>query len=215
MTDRTESATGRSKSLGCKTTDKTLQIPGRSSFATTLALVVSILVVLLSSSFTAVNAQQPQAEEHALKAGHLRYLAHNLAIPAHAFAKPSSPLVIGVIGDKRIVKTLETICAAQAVNGHPIKILSLRRGANIHGCHIVFFSRGEAKRAASVIAAAAGRPVFLVGEFANFCAFGGHLNYLIARGVIKVEFNKKAAEKSGVRVPAKIQRVGKSISTRP
>ena len=66
----------------------------------------------------------------------------------------------------------------------------------------------------ALIAAAAGRATLLVGEFANFTAAGGHLNYQIVNGAMRVEYNTGAAAKSYLKIPSKIQRAGVSVKTR-
>ena len=187
------------------------------TFSTVLTqLLASLLLVIVFLNAAPVGSAsgQQQYTEYEVKAATLRYLAHNVAFSEKTFATASSPLVIGVLGTNPFGKTLQNLCAGESVGGHPIVIQNLRRGASIANCHIVFISSSEASRVSRVIAAAAGKPILLVGEFDNFAAAGGHLNYLFVNGAMRVEYNTAAAAQSSLKIPSKIQRAGVSVRSR-
>lgn len=184
------------------------------TFLTRLLTGLLLAILLLTATPSGSASGQQQFTEYEVKAATLRYLAHNVAFPDSAFASANSPLVIGVLGTNPFGKTLHNLCAGESVDGHPIVIKNLRRGSSIAGCQIVFVSSSEASRISRVIAAAIGRPVLLVGEFDNFTASGGHLNYQFVNGAMRVEYNTAAAAQSSLKIPSKIQRAGVSVRSR-
>jgi len=187
--------------------------PG-TAFSVRILTSLLLLVLLLIAAPPGSASGQQQYTEYQVKAATLRYLAHNVAFSERAFATANSPLVIGVLGTNPFGKTLENLCAGESVGSHPIEIRNLRRGSSIANCHIVFVCSSEASRASRVIAAAAGKPILLVGEFNNFASVGGHLNYLFVNGAMRVEYNTAAAAQSSLKIPSKIQRAGVAVSSR-
>ncbi len=184
------------------------------AFSARLLTGLLLVIMLLSAVPLGSASGQQQYTEYQVKAATLRYLAHNVVFSDSAFASANSPLVIGVLGTNPFGKTLENLCAGESVDGHPIEIQNLRRGSSIASCHIVFICSSEASRVSRVIAAAAGRPILLVGEIDSFAAAGGHLNYQFVNGAMRVEYNTAAAAQSSLKIPSKIQRAGVSVRSR-
>jgi hypothetical protein len=174
---------------------------------------LTALLMLFGISLSLAAAQK-EADEYDVKASCLRHLAYLTEFPAQAFTDDSAPLVIGVLGTNPFGRRLETTFNQVRISGRKVKIRYLGSRGNPAGCHIVFVSKAEAKRTSRVVASATGNHMLVVGEFANFCAAGGHLNYLIVGGKLRLEFNSDSAKRALLSIPARIQRAATEVKTR-
>ncbi len=168
--------------------------------------------LVLGLSLAAIPARVDAATEYEIKAVYLLNLAKGISWPTSAFSDPRSPLIIGVLGSDPFGATLTRVCSGETAGGRPLKVNHSRSASGLAGCHLVFVSKSEASRTASIIASLSGRPILLVGDFSPFASRGGHLNFILTGGSVRYEINASAARATGLKIPSKIQRSGISVS---
>jgi hypothetical protein len=128
--------------------------------------------------------------ERKTRAAYLYRFAAFVEWPAGAFARPDSPLLIGIAGDDVLAALVEQSVAERSVRGHPLAVRRLGPGADTHGLHILYVTGPEA---APLLAPARGRPVLTVcdmpaeplaaadGCVVDFVQVGEHLRFHVAR----------------------------------
>ena len=106
---------------------------------------------------------QPARLELQVKAAYLYKFAGFVDWPDAAFARPDSPLVIGVAGNDELAAQLERVASGRSVGGHPLAVRRIQRGESLAGLHVLYAASADA--AASVLLGAArGLPLLTVGE---------------------------------------------------
>jgi hypothetical protein len=132
--------------------------------------------------------------ERRTRAAYLYRFAAFVEWPATAFARPDSPLLIGIAGDDVLAALVEQSVAGRSVRGHPLAVLRFDPGAasdaDMRGLHILYATGPDA---APMLAQARGRPVLTVCDMpaepaaagaacvVEFVQVGEHLRFHVAR----------------------------------
>src|SRR5688572_21366621 len=104
-----------------------------------VALISPLLaVVLLAAAAPALAQSGARAAETQIKATFLYKFGSFVEWPAGAFARPDSPLAIGVIGSDAIAAELEQVVVGRMVQGRPIVVRNLRRSDPLASLHVLF-----------------------------------------------------------------------------
>jgi hypothetical protein len=150
-----------------------------------------ILALWLLAGAAAAQSAAPelQAKEVQVKAAYLYKFAGFVDWPASAFARPDSPLVIGVAGSDELAGQLEQVVAGRSVGNHPLAVRRLRRGDSLVGLHVLYVA--DRNLAAELLAGARGLPLLTVGDGADasdnmirFVVVDQHLRFEVALGQV-------------------------------
>lgn len=167
-------------------------------------------LVLLALCFAgAASAQPPRPEAAArevqVKAAYLYKFAGFVDWPASAFARPDSPLVIGVAGNDELAGQLEQVVVNRSVGGHPLAVRRLRPGDAPAGLHVLYVGSVGSEPGAwsELLANARGLPLLTVGDAAadlpnnmiRFLMVDRHLRFEVALGPVAP---------SGLRISARL-----------
>jgi len=186
-------------------------LPGRAG-PIVMAFVVRVMrsapLVLLALCFAGAASAQPArpaaaAQEVQVKAAYLYKFAGFVDWPASAFARPDSPLVIGVAGSDELAGQLEQVVVNRSVGGHPLAVRRLRRGDTPAGLHVLYVGGGEPGAWSELLANARGLPLLTVGDAAaelpnnmiRFLMVDRHLRFEVALGPVAP---------SGLRISARL-----------
>lgn len=146
----------------------------------------------------------PVAKEYALKAAFLYKFTGFIDWPASAFAAPSDPFVIAVVGEDPFGRTLDDALAGQRIGAREVVLLRDPSGSTSPTCHVAFVRiRDEARRRA-VLERFAGRPVLLVGEEDGFLEAGGMIRLVLTGDRVRFEVHRGTAERSGLKISSKL-----------
>jgi hypothetical protein len=137
--------------------------------------------------------------------------------PKSAFAKPSSPFVIAILGDETFGGTLDAIAAKKRIQGRRIKILHFATPKKFdQQCHILFVSSSvSAADQAAVIEKTKGKPIFVVGAMPGLAERGATANFVTDEDRLVIEINANAARKSQLRMDAKLLSLAKLVGASP
>lgn len=134
---------------------------------------------------------QAVSADRQLKALYLYRFASFVEWPDGAFARPDSPLLVGVAGDPALAGQVARLATGRRVNGHPLAVRLLRRGDSPAGLHILFVGAGERAAGAALLAAARRQPVLTVtdsprapGAMVNFVPTDERLRFEVALGKV-------------------------------
>jgi hypothetical protein len=171
---------------------------------------VVVAAALLSLPVSAPRAAAQPAEQD-VKAAFLYHFAQYVEWPAAAFASPSTPLVVGVLGREDAMPAVEGALKGKAVRGRPISVRRLSAPGDASGCHVVFVTSSEARAASSVLKAIGKSPVLTVGEPSGFARSGGAIGLVVRDGRVAFEINPAAAARAGLTVSSKLLRLAEIV----
>lgn len=147
--------------------------------------------------------------EYNVKAASLYAFGRYVTWPEAAFASPTSPFVIGVLGGNPFGNALDQIAAKKTIAGRPIVVRQLATPAEAAGCHMVFVSRTTTPEAeAELFRLARTRPMLLVGESPGFAARGGVVNFFQSGSYVRFELNADRGAESKLSLDAKMLSLG-------
>jgi hypothetical protein len=173
-----------------------------------------VLLFLAAGVATAATAlAQREATEAGVKAAFLYKFANYIEWPANAFASPSAPLVIGVVGAEDVAAELERVVPGRSVNGHPVNVRRLKNGEGA-GAHIVFFGRDQAGGAAAVRAAREQGALTVTETERGLENLGSAINFVTGGERVAFEVSLDSAEKSGLRISSRMLTVARRVVPR-
>jgi len=175
-----------------------------------------VLLFLAAGVATAASAlAQREATESGVKAAFLYKFANYIEWPPNAFASPSAPLVIGVLGAEDVAAELDRIVPGRNVNGHPVAVKRLKNGESAAGVHILFLAREQGGGAAAVRAAREQGALTVTEAERGLESLGSAINFVTGGERVAFEVSLDAAEKSGHRISSRMLAVAKRVVPRP
>ena len=156
-----------------------------------LRLAAGCMALSLFAASGAALAEDPLERE--VKAAYLYKFGSFVEWPEASFARPDSPLQIGVAGDDALADQLVRTVTGRSVAGRPIAVRKLRSGEAPGALHILFVSGHDRAAAADMLKAVRGQPVLTVsdteealaaGAMVSFVVAGGKLRFLVAMGPV-------------------------------
>jgi hypothetical protein len=176
---------------------------------------LAMMLLLLSTvGFAALLSQAPPRDEYQVKAAFLFNFAKFVEWPGDAFPDGGAPLVIGVVGNDSFGATLEQTVSSKNVNNRQLSIRRLKWGQNLKGCHILFVSSSERRRAGQIVESLKGASVLTVGEMDQFNQQGGIINFLMEENKVGFEINASAAEQSRLKISSKLLALARRVNGR-
>jgi hypothetical protein len=167
---------------------------------------LSLLIVGVGIPADAQEDSQPT--EYQIKAAFIFNFAKFVEWPTTAFPKPSSPIIVGVLGENPFNDALEKIIKNKKVDEHPVIIMQFRAASEATNCHILFISSSEKLRLPQVLKQLNGRSVLTVGETPGFTEAGGMINFVLEGTKIRFQINNDAANGAGLKISAKLLGLG-------
>jgi len=150
--------------------------------------------------------------EHQIKAAYLYQFGRYIEWPAKAFSNPQSPFVIGVLEQTPVAANLDQVARTKRLQNRPIQIRRFSSAADVPACHILFLPASLSPEAhAEIVRKMAGKNVLLVGESDGFLKRGGAVQFIMEENKIRVVIARKAAEKEGLTVSAKLLQVARIV----
>ncbi|MDP9253449.1 MAG: YfiR family protein [Verrucomicrobiota bacterium] len=166
-----------------------------------------LLAAILASGAAAEPPQSQPKSEYALKAVFLYNFCRFIEWPKSAFASPTEPITIAVIGEDPFGPLLEEAVQGETLRGRSIQIQRYRKPDSIKHCHLLFISRSEAGRIEAILAAVAGKSVVTVGETDAFLDRGGMIALMAERNRIRLHINPSLLRAANLDVSSKLLRV--------
>ena len=171
-------------------------------FRATRLFVLSLLLLRVG---TLVDAQEDsQPTEYQIKAAFIFNFAKFVEWPAAAFAKASSPIVVGVLGENPFQDALEKTIKNKTVDEHPVIIMQFRAATDATNCHILFISSSEKARLPQILKQLKGSSVLTVGEMPGFTEAGGMINFFLEGTKMRFHINNDAANGAGLKISSKL-----------
>lgn len=175
-------------------------------------LVLPVLGTLLLA-FAGRTHAQGTAGEYEVKAAFLYNFGKFVEWPAEAFASPSTPLTLCVVGTDPFGEILDRTVSGKTINGRAIAARRLGKGDELRTCHILFISPSERQAIAEILAHVRGHAVLVVGETEGLAARGGMFNFVVESNRVRFEANPAAAERCGLRISSKLLALARVVQS--
>ena len=161
-------------------------------------------------------AQEDAAQlEVRVKAAFLYKFISYIDWPAASFAKPDTPVTIGVVGADPLAAELAQAVAGRTANDRPVAVRRLKAGESLDGVHILFVGKAENARLAQLAQAAQQRSILTVTESDGALAQGSVINFVVAERRVRFEIALDSAEKSRLRLSSRLLAVAQQVRTGP
>jgi len=152
------------------------------------------------------SAQTSASREYQVKAVFLFNFAQFVEWPATAFASPSSPIVIGVLGDDPFGAYLDETVRGEKVNNRPVEVQRYGRVEEVKTCHILFISRSEARHLEQILVSLKDRSLLVVGDGDDFARRGGMIRLATIQNKVRLIINVDAAQVANLTISSKLLR---------
>ena len=172
-----------------------------------------LLALLLLQLALGAHAQTPREDQ--IKAAFVYNFTKFIEWPSTSFADANAAIVIGVLGDSPMAAVLDNVVRDRKVNGRPIIVRTIQGAADAASIHLLFVSAAESSRWAQLQAAIETRPVVTVGESPWFAQSGGTIDFIEQGDKLQFVINMVAAERSGVKISAQIQKLAAAVQRVP
>ncbi len=132
--------------------------------------------------------------------------------PPQAFADPTAPLVIGVLGGDPFGAGLDEVVRGEVVNGHPLVVHRAQHLEELGDARILFISRSERARLAHVLETLKGRNVLTVSDLDEFASEGGMICFVVVDNKVRLRVNLDATKAAGLTLSSKLLRFAQIVA---
>jgi hypothetical protein len=172
---------------------------------------MALCLWLLAASASA----QPGASEIQLKAVYLYRFAGFIEWPEGAFARPDSPLLIGVAGNDALAAEAEQMVAGRSVNGHPVLVRRVEPGDPLAGLHILYVGALDHAALADLLGVARSQALLTVTDSDDPAAPGGMIRFVNARARLRFAVALAQVAPARLRISARMLAAAASVSGAP
>jgi hypothetical protein len=145
-----------------------------------------------------------QLEEYSVKAAFLYNFAKFVDWPAEAFRSPGEPFSICVLGEDPFGRALDDVTAGKTIDGRSVTVRRITDARQTGGCQILFVSASADKHVLSVFTGAKQRGLLTVGDAGSSTSEGVIITFTMESGKVRFEINAAAADRTGLRISAKL-----------
>jgi len=168
------------------------------------------LAVIAGLSVRSATAQSV-ADQYQVKAAYLLNFARFVEWPAEALP-PSSPLIIGVVGDHPLDGALEEVLRAKSANGHAIQLRRLRwNDVSLTACQIVFISNSDEAHLPQILRFLTSSSALTVSDIDRFSLRGGMIEFRMVGNRVRFDINRSAATAARLDISSKLLSVARAL----
>ena len=172
--------------------------------------VVALGVVLLPGKASAAD----ESVEYAVKAAFLYKFGSFVEWPATAFASPTSPFQLCVVGEDPFGAALDKAVSGQQIARRPVEVRRLKTVKPDSGCHIAYLAASETQRLAQIIEALRGSSVLTVSDGRSPGVATGIINFVIKDDRVRFDIDDEAAAQNRLALSSKLLSVALSVKPR-
>ncbi len=177
--------------------------PARRPLAAPFARVLAALTAL-AIALAAAPALALAVGVNETKSEMLWNIAKFVQWPDASLANSKGQIVFTILGEDELAVELATLLSSKTINGKPVFVRFARRAQDARGSQILYVASSETARMETVLMEVAGAPVLTVADTPAFAASGGMVGFAEESGKVRFEINLGHAERSGLRISAKL-----------
>ena len=181
----------------------------------TAALAVGAMIGFAPyGSARAEDLSTSASRAYLIKAAFLYNFAKFTEWPAEAYADPSAPLRICVLGDGHLGKALSALDGKQ-IKGRRVATVHLAKAEEAGTCQVLYIGPSEKERLPGILKGLDGRPVLTVTDMPYPDPNGGVINLRIVAEKIRFQIDKNVAEAAGLDLSSKLLALAEVKTGRP
>ncbi|MES2205242.1 MAG: YfiR family protein [Pseudomonadota bacterium] len=169
---------------------------------------VSCLMLGTLSQSVAQNTPTEESLEYSVKAAYLFKFGSFVEWPPNTFLEPTSPLMVGVVGEDPFGIKLEQIIQGHTINGRPLVIRRFNHGQQPQDVHILFISKSEQQNLNAMIAGLNG--VLTIGEFEPSLP-GVMINFTLNNNKVRFDVDLDAVNRAELKISSKLLSVARNV----
>jgi len=146
------------------------------------------------------------AQEYDLKAVFLLNFTRFVEWPPEAFATPTAPITICILGDDPFGPGLNEILEDEVVGTRNVVARRCRDVNEAEACHILYIAPSEADHAGPILSHLAGKSILTVGENEGFAKRSGVIRFVLAGNRVRLRINVDAARAAKLTISSKLLR---------
>ena len=133
--------------------------------------------------------------------------------PPQAFAAPSDPFVIGIVGSDPFGARLDEAVHNEQINGHALTVRRFRSISEVDNCQILFIDRSEIGRLGQILAALDHHSTLTVSQADGAAQRGVMIQFATENSRIRLRINVDSARAAGLTISSKLLRPAEIIGT--
>lgn len=170
------------------------------------------LALALCSAWAA--AAENELLEYDVKSAYLYRFGLFVEWPSSAFAAPTSPLNLCLVGEGPIGPILETTAGKQRVQEREVLVRRLKTAGRDSGCHILYLQELDPQAAGQLLAAVRGSPVLTVTDARTGAAAKGIISFVLRDNRMRFDIDDEAAAQNGLAISSKLLSLALNVKPR-
>jgi hypothetical protein len=126
--------------------------------------------------------------------------------PPQAFAAPSDPFVIGIVGNDPFGARLDEAVHNEQINGHALTVRRFRNISEVDNCQILFIDRSEMARLGQILSALDHHSILTVSQADGAAQRGVMIQFATENSRIRLRINVDSARAAGLTISSKLLR---------
>jgi hypothetical protein len=177
--------------------------------------VVSCLALILSVHVS--SALDPALEDDAMKAAFVYKFAHFVTWPDPSVAvdHEHSAIQVCVTGRASFEQALIETVASHPASATEIEIRRIEPGDETTSCQMLFIAASVSTRSSEILDRVGSLPILTIGESEGFAERGGMINFSQEGRKIRLQVNRHAAERSGLKVSSQVLKLAQLVAEDP
>lgn len=151
------------------------------------------------------------SEERARKAVCAYRFTAFVGWPDEAFPAPSSPFVVGVVGDGHVLAAVKAAFGGRQVGRRPVVFKRIESLKDVSHCQLLYVGGGGNLDVGTVLARTRGAMVLTVADLPNGAEKGAVFGLFVEGSRIRWVINMGAARAAGLRINAQLSRLAKRV----
>lgn len=172
-----------------------------------------VLAFVLALTFLGLAPDSRAADVNETKSEMLWNIAKFVQWPDEALASSKGQIVFTILGEDDLAVQLATLLSSKTINGKPVFVRFARRAQDARGSQILYVASSETEHLDAVLLEVSGAPVLTVADTPAFAAHGGMVGFASDSGKVRFEINLGHAERSGLRISAKLLALARVVDS--
>lgn len=183
-------------------------------------LVLEFMGVILLAPTLGVCAQNVDtAKVRKVKAAYLFNFAKFVDWPKEALGPEDGEFVICVLGDDEMGRILESTLKSKRLASRSIVIrrhqpMFNKTDSSLQECQLVYVGKSLKSQLQFILQPLKNQPILLVSEISNFARRGGMIGFVLEKGRIVFEINRRILIGAGLRASSKLLSLARLVTER-
>jgi hypothetical protein len=170
-----------------------------------------LVLAILAGAVPLAQAQEPVADEYAVKAAFVLSVARFVEWPRQVNQSQPDESRLCILGADPFGGTAEEVVRGKQLHGGPVGVFRGRRLSELGDCDVLFIAASEQDRLRQHLAALAGRPVLTVSDVPGFAASGGMVELCLEDSRVCFEVNRIAIGQAGLEVSSRLLALAREV----